>query len=297
MSFDVERIRQSVRRVSKFLEKNSKRPSADAVHNLRTSTRSLETTFETLGLDKKGNAKRLLRHLGRVRKRAGKVRDMDVLVEAALTLKRNPDSEKACLVQLLEYLGAERNKYAKKLRREIEADRSQLRQDLKRNSKRLEDLLDQAKKNPGGSDAIPATAAKTIQLTADLKTPARLNRKNLHPYRLKVKQLRNVLQMSQQTSKSEFLEKIGEVKDAIGQWHDWEELIGIATQLLDHGPACKLVKRMKATSDSKYKDALSLTNRLRRNYLNGQEKDILPRTNGALVSEPVLEAAEAIAQD
>src|SRR5262245_63511660 len=106
MSFDIERIQKSTRRVRKFLQKNSKRPSSDAIHNLRTSTRSLETTFTTLGFDSKRKVKRLMRDLGDVRKRAGKVRDMDVLTADALMVKQ--DGEKDCLVQLLEYLGAER---------------------------------------------------------------------------------------------------------------------------------------------------------------------------------------------
>ena len=60
-----------------------------------------------------------------------------------------------------------------------------------------------------------------------LKRPVRLNRNNLHPYRLKVKELRNVLQLSNRADDIEFVEKLGQVKDAIGDWHDWEELVRI----------------------------------------------------------------------
>ena len=118
MSFDIARIHKSARRVTRFLRRNSKRPSSEAVHDLRTSVRSLETTFTTLRLDSKKSTKRLLRDLGDVRKRAGKVRDMDVLTAHVLTIKQR--GEQDCLVRLLEYLGAERRKYAKKLRAEIE---------------------------------------------------------------------------------------------------------------------------------------------------------------------------------
>src|SRR3954466_4920669 len=112
MSFDIERIHKSSRRVRKFLRENSKRPSVNAVHKVRTSTRSLETTFTTLGLASKKNIKRLLRDLKLLRKRAGKVRDMDVLTADALTLQA--EGEQDCLVQLLEYLGERRNKSARK---------------------------------------------------------------------------------------------------------------------------------------------------------------------------------------
>src|SRR5262245_37020494 len=268
MSFDIERIQKSTRRVRKFLQKNSKRPSSDAIHNLRTSTRSLETTFTTFRLDSKKSVKRLLRGLTDVRKRAGKVRDMDVLTADALTV--NQTAEQDCLVQLLEYLGAKRNKYAKKLRLVIATDSPQLRRNLKRSSKRVEKLLKQAESNPADSHAGPVLMAKAMTLSSDLKGPPRLNRRNLHHSRLKVTHMRDDLQLSDQPDDQDFLEKLGEVKDAIGEWHYWEELIAIATQLLDHGTSCKLVKHLRDTSNSKYERALFLTNDLRSNYLTSR---------------------------
>jgi CHAD domain-containing protein len=294
MSFDIERIQKSTRRVRRFLRKNSKRPSSNAIHNLRTSTRSLETTFNTLGLNSKKTVKRLLRGLANVRKRAGKVRDMDVLTADALTL--NQAGEQDCLVQLLEYLGAKRNKYTKKLRQVTATDSPQVRRNLKRNSKGVEKLLKQAEDNPADSAAMPAIMAKAMTLSSELKSPARLNRRNLHPYRLKVKELRNVLQLSDRPADQEFLEKLGEVKDAIGEWHDWEELIAIATRLLDHGASCKLIKHLKDTSNSKYERALALTSDLRSNYLTSRTpKQGTPQTTMTL-PDPVLTASSAIAQ-
>src|SRR5688572_9949968 len=132
MPFDIARIHKSERRVMKFLRRNSRRPSSEAVHDLRTSARSLETTFSTLGLDGKKSVKRLLRSLGDVRRRAGKVRDMDVLTAHALAIKERREQD--CHVQLLEYLGAERRKYARKLRAEIDRTDPRLRRDLKQNA-------------------------------------------------------------------------------------------------------------------------------------------------------------------
>src|SRR5262245_35546882 len=168
MSFDIKRIHKSSRRVVKFLRRNSTRPSSDAIHNLRTSTRSLETTFNALGLDSKRNLKRLLRGLGSVRKRAGKVRDMDVLTANALAVKET--GERDCLVQLLEYLGAERNRYVDKLRRVIETENPKLRRDLKRSSTRVEKVVRRAIEDPEDSDAAPATMAKAFQIVSELNS-------------------------------------------------------------------------------------------------------------------------------
>jgi CHAD domain-containing protein len=237
----------------------------------------------------------LLRDLRSVRKNAGKVRDMDVLTADALTVK--PDGELDCLVQLLEHLGAKRKKCARKLRRVVAAKGTRHTRRLKRNAKHVEKLLTQAESRPADSDAMSVTMARTLQLSAELQSPAQLTRKNLHEYRLKVKELRNVLQLSQQESDGEFLTMLGEVKDAIGDWHDWEELIEISGQVLDHGESCKLIKHLKAVSDSRYERALALTKDLRRKYLQGanhKQKSQHPRLR--LLSPPVIAATAAIAE-
>ena len=133
MSFDIERIRKSTREVARFLKKNPRRPSADAVHDFRTSIRKLETTFITLDPKPRKTIKRLLRRLAKVRKHAGKTRDMDVLTADALTIKEA--GEQDCIAQLLEHLGVERSKSARKLRVEVDASGPTLRRGLKKRSK------------------------------------------------------------------------------------------------------------------------------------------------------------------
>jgi len=246
----------------------------------------------TLGLNSKRQVRRVLRGLRDVRKRAGKVRDMDVLTADALTIRE--DGEQDCLVQLLEHLGANRNKCAKKLRLAIETATPQFRRILKQQSKHVEKRLKRAENDSANSDAVPATMAKAIELASELRRPAHLSRKNLHPYRLKVKEMRNILQLSNEASSQEFFEKLGEVKDAIGEWHDWEALIAIARKLLNHGASCKLVKHLKVTSDSKYETALTLTNSLRSQYLKA--KGPTSRVKTPWLSNPVLRATSAIAE-
>ena len=294
MSFDLPRIQKSTRRVEKFLRKNSRRPSAEAIHDLRTDSRRLETAFVTLNLNSKANVKRLLRELGDVRKRAGKVRDMDVLTAAAVTVQH--EREQNCLVRLLEHLGAERGKQVKKLRSRVDAANPRLMRRIDRTSKRVEKLLKRAKEDPADSTAVPVTVAKAIELGADLKTPATLTRANLHEYRLKVKELRNVLQLANQPDNQKFVGDLTEVKDAIGEWHDWQELSGIANQVLDHTP-CKLRSTLKAMTDAKYKHALRLSNQLRDNYLDsGRPKRGRKSIKKSARPDGFLDATAAIAE-
>ena len=295
MSFDIERIRKSTREVARFLRKNPRRPSADAIHDFRTSIRKLETTFTTLDPKPRKTIKRLLRRLGKAMKHAGKARDMDVLTADALTIKEA--GEEDCIVQLLEYLGAERSKFARKLRVEIDASGTTLRKGLKKSFKGVEKLLTKAEENPSDTDATPVTMARALQLSTELNSTTSLDRRNLHAYRLKVKELRNVLQLSDHANEQEFVAKLGEVKDAIGEWHDWEQLIEIATPLLDHGASCKVIKHLSSTSKSKYEHAISLVNQLQSNYLRARTtKRVRRRSKKTTLSADVLKATSAIAE-
>ena len=98
---------------------------------------------------------------------------------------------------------------------------------------------------PGPPDQVDRAAATALRLSTGLGAPARLGKGNLHRYRLKVKELRYVLQLSDHADEEPFAAELSEVKDAIGDWHDWEQLIAIASDVLDHGAECKLMAQLK----------------------------------------------------
>jgi CHAD domain-containing protein len=267
MALDAKRVQKPVRKLRKILKRISRQPSQDEVHDLRTNTRRLEATLSALSLEQRGEAKRLLRDISRVRKRAGKVRDMDVLTAFAASLTADRDRE--CKVRLLEHLGARRNKLAKRLHARIAKRRQSLRERLKGVAYDLDRATARAKDRQSmGTAASSQAAASALALQSELAaTPRHLGRKNLHPYRLKVKELRNVLRMARQEKDSEFIEKLGAVKDAIGEWHDWQELLAMAQKVLNHGSKCDVLGELKKTANGKYDDALRAAEDLRRNYL------------------------------
>jgi CHAD domain-containing protein len=89
MALDINKIQKPMRKIGKLLNKISNPPTPDEVHDLRTSARKLEASVQALSLDSRGNERRVLKHVGRLRKRAGKVRDMDVLISYASTVHAN----------------------------------------------------------------------------------------------------------------------------------------------------------------------------------------------------------------
>ncbi len=268
MPLDTKRIDKSIKRVSKFLKKAPKNPTPEKIHDVRTSTRRLESTLNTLKMGKTG--KRLLRDLPDIRKRCGKVRDMDVLTGLAMTVDAQ-DADKECLVQLLEYLGAQRSKHARKLRDLAKKEGPEIRRNLARVAKKIDKLADSGKSD--NTDAGRQQTTTAMDLADQLRTPNKLNKSNLHPYRLKVKELRYVLQLSDMERTPEIVNTLGEVKDAIGEWHDWEELVAIASDVLEDGAQSGLVQQLKKIAEEKFDRAMDVTNKMRSTYLDAHRSN------------------------
>ena len=219
MAVDPKRLLKPAKKLRKLVRKLDRRPAPEDVHALRTNTRRFEAAFDALKLDGQSGGRSLMKDLRRCRKRAGKVRDMDVLTGYASTI--HVTGEEECGVRLLEHLGARRRKYASKLYADVRRLRSSLRKDLRRTEARLTELVQADGDGAGGSAAASQAAGTATTLAVQLTAPERLDRANLHPYRLKVKELRNILRMAAGNS-TRFVDDLAQVKDAIGEWHDWE---------------------------------------------------------------------------
>src|SRR5437868_12360319 len=169
MSLNADRILKPVRKVRKLLKKMPNRPSPDEVHRLRTNTRRLEASLEALSLDSRRNGRRLYADLSRLRKRAGKVRDMDVLTGYASNV--HPNGEQDCIVQLLEFLGAKREKHAKKLYAAVGQYGPTVRKRLKRGSGQFKKVLSGNNKGASDGNAAADVAASALKLSTELTRP------------------------------------------------------------------------------------------------------------------------------
>ncbi|PYX45245.1 MAG: hypothetical protein DMG79_19680, partial [Acidobacteria bacterium] len=266
MALDAKQIQEPLGKLRKLLKKLPASPNAKQVHRLRTGSRRIEAMLPALSLDSSKNGRRILKQISTLRKRAGKVRDMDVLIDY-LSDMSDDNAEKECSVQLLEHLGARRSKHAKKLHAAKQQYASQLRKRLKRTADDVNKLMSVKQQGRDNGSTTSTIAASALKLLSDLQRPARLGRTNLHPYRIKVKELRNLLQMAENADRQEFVKSLGEIKDAIGEWHDWEELLVIAKEVLDH-KNCQLQNRLRKIADGKYENALGLAETMRRKFLH-----------------------------
>jgi CHAD domain-containing protein len=263
MALDKGEIQTSIRKLRKSLKRAERDLAPDEVHKLRTRVRRFES-IESMPTVPAPDKSKLAKPLKRIRKRAGRVRDMDVLTAqlAALQGRRDP----TCQTQLLEYLGAKRYRQAERLRVLLQKYGGKVRKRLKRFAAKAARAIPASRK--AGRRRAPAgnsqESAQILALSSELTQPSELTRANLHPYRLKVKQLRDLVRLTAGSSQSRFLEMLGACKDAIGEWHDSEELVALAEKVVDHRPRCPLLHALKAASERKFSAGLASAEKLRR---------------------------------
>src|ERR1700685_3955976 len=87
MSIEPKRIRAVFQKLERDLIKLFSKPQPDSVHRFRTGTRRLQILLAELSPKLDRNEKKLLKQLARIRKRAGKVRDLDVQLTALRNFK------------------------------------------------------------------------------------------------------------------------------------------------------------------------------------------------------------------
>ncbi len=85
MLIALERCQLVFQKLERDVLKLVSSPEAKSVHSFRTTTRRVETLLEELIPERDRNQKKLLKALGRIRKRAGKIRDLDVQLAALRT--------------------------------------------------------------------------------------------------------------------------------------------------------------------------------------------------------------------
>jgi CHAD domain-containing protein len=294
MALDQDKLERSFLKLRKSLKNFPKQPSPEEVHDLRTRTRRLESTLHALMLDQKQDGQHLLETVSPIRKKAGKVRDMDVLTGFAATLTNDAHE---CLTQLLEHLGAERLQSARRLRDTVIERRKKARRRLRQYWGFIDRNVPASQKGASNNHVWPADAtAIALQTSAELAAWPRLTSSNLHPYRLKVKELRYVLQLAEGQD-SEFVDALGKVKDAIGEWHDWNELAALATEILDHGSGCKVIKQIRDTARAKFDHALALAEAMqKKKFLGGSSSRNAGRRSGPVkLKDPVITTAARLA--
>jgi CHAD domain-containing protein len=97
--------------------------------------------------------------------------------------------------------------------------------------------------------------------------------RNLHDFRVKVKELRYVLQLADDGN-GHFMKALDKVKGQIGTWHDWQQLHTIAKEVLDGQDHQAAIGAIAEIENDKFDQALKSAQALRRRYLNAQQPTV-----------------------
>jgi CHAD domain-containing protein len=267
MPFDVDHFRKPFQKLGKVAKKSRKLGDPERVHKLRTNTRRVEAILHALELDTGRKQKRLLKSLKSVRKSAGNVRDMDVLTGKVAQV--SVSGERNCQIRLLEHLGVERHKKVADLQEQLALHGKSIRKSLKRCAEKLDSTSTNGSEEQ--KEAESRATASVLQLSGELEKFGTLGRRNLHQYRIQGKQLRYVLQMAKPAD-GELVEALRETQDTIGEWHDWEELVGIAKEVLEHGSKCELLRELKQRADDAFHEGVRVANNVRKRFLTSGQK-------------------------
>ncbi len=232
-------------------------PKPRDVHLLRTTIRRVETFFSDAEHAAAAERK-VQKQLDRVRRRAGKVRDVDVHVKALRALPRTLDIEAREL--LARALEKARQRRLKRLARALGAARDH------GIVKRLRQV----------TVALAATAdARAVDpdraLTAILDDFARARREaeplsapTLHVFRIATKRLRYRAEMlPSSTAAATAVTELKRVQDAIGAWHDWLTLGARADEEIEDA-ASPLLAAVRARTEAELAKAMRTTERVAR---------------------------------
>jgi CHAD domain-containing protein len=236
-------------KTERALLKLSASQDAESVHAFRTSSRRLQTLLEEILSVRRRNEKKLLKMLDRLRKRAGKVRDIDVQLAALRSLKVPQEPRRK--TQLMHGLIELRAKHEKKLRKILSKETiRELRKRFKRGSRNITP--------EAGRD--PVTVARTM--VAEVARPAGPVTENvLHEYRTVVKRARYAAEFApQSTERAQLISQLKRLQDAVGNWHDWLTLTQTAEKRVGEINQSSLVAAIHNVTGVKFRHAVAALN-------------------------------------
>ncbi|HEV2717283.1 MAG TPA: CHAD domain-containing protein [Terriglobales bacterium] len=246
MPVDEVQIRAVFQKLNRQLSKLANKPAAANVHKFRTYSRRVEALVEELVPSTKRKDKRLLKLLARLRKKAGRVRDLDVQIAALRSLKLPQEAGRKS--QLLRVLADERSAREKKLEKAFGQQQiSKLRKGLKRSAARIE--------MPKSTAELLSRAMRPVlQLGAN---PSPLTEKRVHQYRIAGKRARYLAEVAGDDPQAkQVVEQLKRMQDVIGDWHDWLKLTERAEEVFDGAHGSALIAALRNITRAKYRQSL-----------------------------------------
>ena len=228
------------------------------VHHLRTTIRRIESlvSYANPDLDKK--LERSLEKMADLRKRAGKVRDLDV--QAGLLDALGNGSTARDRKALAELLEKKRNRQTKRL---VFAVRKVQESKF---FARMNRIAEESGAVPEGKNRplapLEEARVQLAEMATDFSSRQEIKLSRLHSARVSLKRLRYLAELAEESAEQkDFIQKLKAVQDAVGDWHDWQELTNTAEKRFSDRVNCALLREVRALLAARHTTAtLSLNN-------------------------------------
>lgn len=281
MPIDAKRNRLTFQKLNRVLVELSKKSAAENVHKFRTCSRRVEAVLTEFAVASPLNNEKLLKLLGRLRKKAGRVRDLDVQIASLRALKfPQANGHKS---QLMDALVDERGRREKKLARAFDRETTgEVRKRLKRAARQID--------FSANGDPLALTLRKLRELA---RNPAPMTEKTLHQYRIIGKRARYIAELADGNPEAKrVVEQLKHMQDVIGDWHDWLKLTEKAEALLGGVRDSALVAMLRNVTQAKFRQSLDAVAEIRSAF-TAPDRTVQPTRSVNIPPKPAAQAAVA----
>jgi len=254
-----KRMRGLNRDLSNAVSKVLDDPKPKGVHRLRSTIRRIESLVSYANPDIGKKEERSLEKLADLRKRAGKVRDLDVQTDLLGSLGNgSATTDRKTLAELLE---KKRDQQTKRLESAVKKLHEA------KFFARLDRIAEHAAEPQDGKNRplapLEEAKAQLVQMASDFGLGQILKPSRLHEARVSLKRIRYMAELAEDSAaKKDFTRKLKFTQDAIGDWHDWQELTGRAEKRFSDRANSALVREARTVLSARHSDATSAVNKL-----------------------------------
>jgi len=265
MAFDHDRVTQLFEKLDWQLSKLSSKPQPNKIHQFRTVARRLETVLGEVIPDQDRKQRRLLKLLTKVRRRAGRVRDLDVQIAALRSLKVS--ERPGIKTQILETMAEMR---AKRERRFLDVLDKETVRELRRRLKRVREHFLYSAPNPW-------TLAENMLSAFLRQNDVAVDERLLHHYRIAGKKIRYIAELAgDRPDQKRVIGELKRMQDVLGEWHDWITLNESVRKMLPENGNSPLLAAIGNITRAKYRDAVEAVASAKKNLVGKPGPDLPP---------------------
>lgn len=254
-----KRMRGLTRDLSGTISKVAGKPAPKGVHRLRTVIRRIESLVSYSHPDLKKKLERSLEKMADLRKRAGKVRDLDVQMALLKALGNGSIARDRKMLAVV--LEKKRERQVKRLESTIK------RIEESKFFSRMERIAVQAGVVKDGKDRplapLEEARAQLAVMANDFAVRNSSKPAPLHEARVTLKRIRYLAELAEESAEQKnLIRELKLVQDAVGEWHDWQELTDTAEKRFSDRVNCALLREVRALLSARHSAATSAIHNL-----------------------------------